>query len=346
MRCNPIWVKELKTRARVVKIPILLMFYNAVVALIAVFMLFTSVDIFNGGLYTDYAGMTTMFAGLGVLQCGVGFLVTLVLTSNSISGEKEQGTLDLMLVTSASPGTVIGGKLMSAISTSTLFAVSSFPVLAVGTIYGGVNVDDMIYLGIVFFLLSVYAGSAGILCSTLMERSNLSMLTSLVLEVGLIVGPFLILEAIHGILYSRIQGTMDPTVSLGGWVLILLVNPLMPILDFCDRIFGKSFIMDLFFFQYGIGEETALSYFLQRYFGQCCIVVQMLLSLLFLWISMKKLRGSKKRRKKETAKEYKDSPKRLFCDIMNTVEVCAYVRQQKENRRIGISVEMLSYQGG
>ena len=44
MRWNPIWIKELKIRARVVRIPILLMFYNAVVALIAMFMLITSVD--------------------------------------------------------------------------------------------------------------------------------------------------------------------------------------------------------------------------------------------------------------------------------------------------------------
>lgn len=295
MRCNPIWVKELKTRARVVRIPILLMFYNAVVALIAVFMLLTSVDIFNGGLYTDYSGMTTLFAGLGVLQCGVGFLVTLVLTSSSISGEKENGTLDLMLVTPASPRTVIGGKLLSAISTSALFAVSSLPVLAIGTVYGGVNLEDMIYLGIIFFLLSIYAGSVGILCSTLMERSNLSMVTSLILEVGLIVGPFLFLEAINKILYSKMQGVMDPVVSLGGWVFVLLINPLMPVIDFCDRLLGRNSMMNLFFINYGIGEETALSYFLQRYFSECCIIVQILLSFLFLWISMRKLRGRKKR---------------------------------------------------
>lgn len=308
MRCNPIWVKELKTRARVVRIPILLMFYNAVVALIAVFMLLTSVDIFNGGLYTDYSGMTTLFAGLGVLQCGVGFLVTLVLTSNSISGEKENGTLDLMLITPASPSTVIGGKLLSAISTSALFAISSLPVLAVGTIYGGVNLEDMLYLAIIFLLLCIYAGSVGILCSTWMERSNLSMVTSLILEVGLVVGPFLLLEGINKILYSKMQGAMDPAVSLGGWVFVLLINPLMPVIDFCDRIFGRNSMMNLFFLNYGIGEETALSYFLERYFNESCIIVQMLLSFLFLWISMRKLRGGKKRRRR---RENNDRPQEM-----------------------------------
>lgn len=302
MRCNPIWVKEIKTRTRVVRIPILLMFYNAVVALMAVFMLFTSVDVFNGGIYTDYSGMTTLFAGLGILQCGVGFLVTLVLTSNSISGEKERGTLDLMLVTPVSPGTVIGGKLLAALSTSVLFAISSFPVLAVGTIYGGVNAEDVIYLGIIFLVLSIYAGSVGILCSTWLERSNLSMVTSLVFEGSLIIGPFLFLEALNKIQYSRIQNMTDEIVSLGGWVFVFLVNPIMPVLDFCDRIFGTNAVMNLFYYQYGIGQESPLSYFLERYFSQGCIILQMLLSILFLWISMKKIGGRRKMRKKRRSK--------------------------------------------
>lgn len=84
-----------------------------------------------------------------------------------------------------------------------------------------------------------------------MERSSLSILTSLVLEIGLVVGPFLFLGAINDILYSRIQGAMDPTISLGGWVFVLLVNPLMPILDFVTEFLAEvllwicfSFIME------------------------------------------------------------------------------------------------------
>ena len=85
MRWNPILIKELKIRSRVVRIPILLMFYNAIVALIAVFMFLASMDIFNGSNYIDYSGMTSLFAGLGIFQCGVVFMLTLVVSANSIS---------------------------------------------------------------------------------------------------------------------------------------------------------------------------------------------------------------------------------------------------------------------
>ncbi|MDO4554701.1 MAG: ABC transporter permease [Lachnospiraceae bacterium] len=288
MRWNPILVKELKTRARVVRIPILLMFYNAVVALIAVLMLLASADIFNEGKYVDYSVMTSLFVGLGILQCCIGFLVTLVLTAGSISTEREKGTLDLMLVTGASPYTVVGGKLFSAIMTSFLFAISSLPVLTIGTIFGGISIGDGVYLFFVFFLLSFYAGSIGILCSCFTKRSSLSVVSILIIEAGLMVGPFLLLEGVNTLFYSKAQGTLDALVSLGGWVFVHLINPGMLLMGFYDKVIGEDMISNLFFYSYGIDTDTALAYFLQKHFLQCCIGVQILISLILLWIAIKK----------------------------------------------------------
>lgn len=298
MRWNPIWIKELKVRARVVRIPILLMFYNAVVALIAMFMLIASIDIMGGGGYVDYSGMTSLFAGLSVLQYCVGFLVTVVMTSNAISNERERGTMDLILVTPVSPRTLINGKLMSAMTTSSLFAVSSLPVLAISSAYGGIGFEDILYMIMVFLLIILYAGSAGILCSCLMERSSLSIVSSLILEAVLFIGPFAVLEIINIFFYNRIQSLQEPSFAVNGWIFVLIVSPIMLIIDFCDRVIGGNRLMDMFFYTYGIGEETRLSYFLQKHFIQCCIVVQLFLSLIFLLIAMRKLGIRKKQKRK------------------------------------------------
>ena len=298
MRWNPIWIKELKIRARVVRIPILLMFYNAVVALIAMFMLITSVDMSGGGGYVDYSGMTSLFAGLRVLQYSMGFLVTLVMTSNAISNEREKGTMDLMLVTPVSPRTLIGGKMLSAMTTSGLFAISSLPVLAISSVYGGISMEDIFYMVMAFLLIILYAGSTGIMCSGLMGRSSLSIVSSMLLSVILFAGPFAVLEIINTFFYGNMQGSLEPSFAVNGWVFVLLVSPIMLIVDFYDRVIGGSRLMDMFFYNYGIGEETALSYFLEKHFIQCCILVQLVLSLIFLLIAMKKLGIRKKRKRK------------------------------------------------
>lgn len=298
MRWNPIWIKELKTRARVVRIPILLMLYNAVVALAALFMLMASMDIFNGGNHIDYSGMPGLFAGLGILQCSVGFLVTLVMTSHAITGEKEMGTMDLMLVSPISSGTVVGGKIMAAMTTSFLFAVSSLPILTVSTVYGGISGKNILYLCLVFLMITFQAASVGIMCSCIMDRSSLSIITSLIIESILLIGPFLFLEVINSFIYNKMQGALNPVFSLKGWVFVLLVNPTMLLLGFYDNVMGGDSLMNLFFYNYAIGDDTTLYYFLQKYFIDCCVLMQFLLSSFFLWIGMKKMGGRKKEKKK------------------------------------------------
>ena len=54
------------------------------------------------------------------------FIVPAV-TASSISGERERQTLDLMLTTRMSAGQIVGGKLLSALSTLVLLHLSSFP---------------------------------------------------------------------------------------------------------------------------------------------------------------------------------------------------------------------------
>lgn len=296
MRWNPILIKELKIRSRVVRIPILLMFYNAIVALIAVFMFLTSMDIFNGSNYIDYSGMTSLFAGLGIFQCGVVFMLTLVVSANSISGEREKGTLDLMLVTPTSPATVIRGKLYSTIASGGLLIFSSMPVMAISTIYGGVETEDVLYLVGTLLFTMLYASSTGILCSSFSFRSSVAVVTTLIVEAALVIGPFILLSGISRIMYSGVQESMDIVISLGGWVFLLVINPAMPVMGFYDKLLGSSMIMDYFYYLCGIEEDTAFAYFLQKHFMQCCVGTQIILSIVFLWISVKKLGAQKKRK--------------------------------------------------
>ena len=66
------------------------------------------------------------------------FIVPAV-TASSISGERERQTLDLMLTTRMSAGQIVGGKLLSALSTLLLLILSSFPAVAMVFVYGGIT---------------------------------------------------------------------------------------------------------------------------------------------------------------------------------------------------------------
>ena len=123
MQINPILIKEMKIRARIVRIPVFVMIYNAVLAFVGIFMLINSTDMFGIYGYINYQSMNDLFAGVGVVQCVVTIVVTLIVAAGGISGEREKGTLDMLFMTPVRTLEVVNGKLFSAVLTGCLFTL-------------------------------------------------------------------------------------------------------------------------------------------------------------------------------------------------------------------------------
>ncbi len=79
------------------------------------------------------------------------------LTAGSISGERERQTLDILLTTTMKPSEIIWGKLLSSFSTMFLMVVSSFPLLAVSFVYGGIMIHDVLLLLLVYLTVALLA---------------------------------------------------------------------------------------------------------------------------------------------------------------------------------------------
>ena len=135
---NPILRKELRLGSRSIKIPLALMFYNIVLALIAVVMIF-SVNAVGGisgafssnGDAIDFSGFLYIFQVIGWTQLGITLLIVPILSAGSISGEREKQTLEIMLTTPEKPFSIIWGKLLASLSNFIMFIVTSIPIMAI-----------------------------------------------------------------------------------------------------------------------------------------------------------------------------------------------------------------------
>ena len=83
------------------------------------------------------------------------------LTAGSVSGERERQTLDLMLTTTMKPEDIIIGKLSASFGTMFILIVSSFPLLAVSFVYGGITVYDVFLLLMCYVAVALLSGSMG-----------------------------------------------------------------------------------------------------------------------------------------------------------------------------------------
>jgi ABC-2 type transport system permease protein len=139
----------------------------------------------------------------------VGALLALLTAGDSVSGERERGTLEALLLTPVPRGQLLGGKLVAAISVWLAAAVVAIPYVwflgrdvgAVGDALAvGAGVGTLIALGLAGF---------GIVVSTLARSNRLSLSVSLF------------------VLLALFAPTQLPSGAQKGWAgdLLLRVNP-------------------------------------------------------------------------------------------------------------------------
>lgn len=119
------------------------------------------------------------------LAVSVGVLVTLVASADAISGERERGTLEALLLTPVSRRAIMGGKLVGALSLwFGAFAVSAPYVWVLGR---GVSlVAEALLLGLVVGTLLAFAlAGLGLLVSSVSSSNKISVSVSLFLLLAL-----------------------------------------------------------------------------------------------------------------------------------------------------------------
>ena len=140
----------------------------------------------------------------------VGALLTLIAAADAVSGERERGTLETLLLTPAPRRSVATGKLLGALSLwPAAFAITMPYVWFLGRGVG--IVGDALTVGIVVgTLLAVFLGSVGLLVSVLAGSNRVSLSVSLL------------------VLLATFAPTQLPSSATHGWAgeLLLRLNPL------------------------------------------------------------------------------------------------------------------------
>lgn len=231
---NPILKKELMVGSRSIKMPFAIMGVNAFLALIVVLVIAVT-NMTGVVIGYDYSALSCLFPILGCVECGLLSLIVPIITSGSISGERERQTLDIMLTTPMSPFSIALGKLGSAMMVVMMYMVSSIPIMAIAFVLGGMSWWALFGLIVMLLYLGLYVGSVGIFCSSVVKKSIMATVLTIVIGVTIIVVTTIIFYA--GIAAKAYQASVvnGTQVTPGALPLILMLNPYSPIFDFMVR---------------------------------------------------------------------------------------------------------------
>ncbi|MCI8535345.1 MAG: ABC transporter permease [Hungatella sp.] len=178
MKVNPIYQQETKVSSRSFKLPLIIFLCNGVLALVALLNMYAMITQVRVTAEIQYSSFLSLYIFGASLEFVMLLLIVPALTSGSISGERERQTLNLLLTTHMTPKDIVLGKLFANLSTVFLLIVSSFPILSLVFIYGGVTGKDIAILLVSFLSTAILAGCVGICCSSLFKKSTLATAAS------------------------------------------------------------------------------------------------------------------------------------------------------------------------
>jgi ABC-type transport system involved in multi-copper enzyme maturation permease subunit len=220
---NPIVAKEYRSRMRTWRSPLAMMIYILLVAGLGFAIFSSTAASINqfGGQTANYGQI--LFEYLVVFQMILLTFITPALTAGAISSERERQTIDLLFVTRIPPFSIIWGKLLSSMSFVVLLLLLSVPIFSLVFLFGGIELDQVLYAFLITVIAALTLGVIGIAFSTWLRRS-------LAATVAAYVGAFVLLFGTlgYGLIFPT---TVDPKATKApAPPAITFLSPMLPLL--------------------------------------------------------------------------------------------------------------------
>ena len=246
MKTNPVYKREIMVSARSFKLALMLLVFNGILALVALLNMYSNLAQVRMTAEVQYSSFLDLYLFVAVLEFMMLIFIMPAITSGSISGERERQTLELMLTTKMKPSEIVLGKLASALSTVFLMIVSSFPIVSLVFVYGGVTLKDVGLLMFCYLASALFVGSLGISCSAIFGRSTLATAVSYGITALSVVGTYGINEFVYYLSgmnmdsYLVSMGRSVGSASSGNFLYLMLINPLSTFLLTIARLTGRE----------------------------------------------------------------------------------------------------------
>ena len=284
MRWNPVYKRELKVSSRSLRMASILLIFNSILAIVALFNMYSVVEQVKMTAEIQYSRFLELYIFVSSIEFLMLMFIMPALTASSVSGERERQTLELMLTTTMSPRDIILGKLWTSLTMMILLAVSALPVQSLVFVYGGITVMDIAFLFLCHAIVAAFTGGIGMFCSSLCKRSTLATVCTYTVLVLLVAGTFAVnvfayrmdLNEVNSYSFS-LHSSMRQA-SSGGFLYLLLVNPAVTFYAMINGQAGSGDIRKAFQGWFGAIPEN----FITGHWVAVSLAVQLLIAVLLI----------------------------------------------------------------
>lgn len=302
---NPVYKREMTVSSRSIRVPVILMLFNGILALVACLNMYSVISQVKVTAEIQYSS----FLELYVFVASIEFILLLglmpALTAGSISGERERQTLDLMLSTQTGALEIVMGKLMSSLTHAAVLVISSFPVMALAFVYGGITIRDLALLMVLYIAVALLSSSIGVCFSAVCKKTTAATAISYGVLLFLLGGTYVINWFVLSIArtgaasYVNQVGGMSSQVNSGGFFYLLLFNPAVAFYQIINRQAGNGEAAANVIQWFGNRSSSVL----QNAWIPISIVLQVLIAVFLLAVTVRAVDPGSRRRKRERKKK-------------------------------------------
>lgn len=284
MRVNPVLRNESKISVRSIKFTLMIFAYIAILS-VAVMIYYSSVNeaIFSNGLYLESSKLFYVVMALG--QAILLLFIVPALSSTAICSEREKQTLDILLSSKLTPLQIIIGKVSASSLRVIILIISTMPLYAVGAIIGVVKISNILSLIVFFIVNTIFVSSIGVFVSTYIKTSKVSTALSYALVLFIYIGIIVITWAILMITVYKMSMSGNTLTTVPKASPIVYLSPVVGFVSLLLNQVGLGVEFSSMFSEFGISMHS-------EYIS---IVVQLVLSVLFIYLASVKLNPLNKR---------------------------------------------------
>ena len=284
MRVNPVLRNESKISVRSIKFTLMIFAYIAVLS-VAVMIYYSSVNeaIFSNGLYLESSKLFYVVMAIG--QAILLLFIVPALSSTSICSEREKQTLDILLSSKLTPLQIIIGKVSASSLRVIILIISTMTLYAIGSLTGVTKISNILELIVFFIVNTIFVSSIGVFISTCAKTSKVSTTLSYAVVLAIYMGIIVITWAILIItIYNKdMSGTALTTMPKASPIVYL--SPVVGFVSLLLNQVGLGLEFSSIFSEFGIS----------MYSEYISIVIQLVLSGLFIYLASVKLNPLNKR---------------------------------------------------
>ncbi|MDO4296345.1 MAG: ABC transporter permease [bacterium] len=292
---NPVFEKESKVSARSFKLALMMLLFNGILAIVALFNMYSVMEQVKMTAEVRYSSFLELYIFVAAIEFILILFLMPSITASGISGERERQTLDLMLTTRMTTGQIVIGKMMAAMQTMLLLMISSLPVLSLVFVYGGISGSDLAALLGYFAITALFVGSMGLcfsaLCKKTMLASVLTYLAILILAVGTYSFNrfFFAVQSMNS--SSLLYSVEEMTPQAGAGCYLLLLNPAVTFYLLIYRQAGSTETLETAISQFGRMPEN----FVTAHWVGVSVLLQAGVAVLLLWVAARAIEPGHRR---------------------------------------------------